>query len=278
MRIQLASDLHLESRTKQTFRELLEPRVAPILALLGDVAPLSHPNLRPFLEWCSENWDTVLWIPGCVELLGPGSGNEGVRPNDTAFVPNLVRPVEAMRRMAEPFWNITVLDHDGMVSEDGVYIFGLPFWKFPRDENAPLWHPGLYKWVEAEPSPIHPDLMRALYKQDLAWIRARLKAQHEPVVILSHFGPTVWIQEEAFVGDPDHTITFPDVEEMMKAPLVAWLCGHCHQSVQFVKEWADATGAKGTVLIATNPRGFPFENLEYNREAVVRIDPRLYGR
>ncbi len=280
MRIQIASDIHLESRPKATFREILEPAVAPILALLGDVAPLGHPNLRPFLEWCSEHWETVLWIPGCLELIEPEKG--GPR-----YIPDLAAAVGRMRAIAEPFWNVTVLDHEGMVSDDGVYIFGLPFWKFPRDSSprnsilgmdnvAHLWHPGLYKWVEAEPSPIHTDIMRRLYNEDIAWLRGKLAAQREPVVVLSHFGPTVWIQEEAFVGDPDRTITFPDVEELMKPPLVAWACGHCHQSVQFAKEWGTAGGAKGSVLITTNPRGFPFENLEYRSDAVLRIDPRLY--
>jgi hypothetical protein len=285
MRIQIASDLHLEARPKATFREILEPAAAPILALLGDVAPLGHPSLRPFLEWCSEKWETVLWIPGCLELIEPGK--EGPQ-----YIPDLGAAVARMRAIAEPFWNVSVLDHEGMVSDDGVYIFGLPFWKFPRDNSsrggaldnsmggvdnmAHLWHPGLYKWVEAEPSPMHSGLLRRLYKEDVAWLRAKVTAQREPVVVLSHFGPTAWIQEEAFVGDPERTTTFPDIEELMRPPIVAWACGHCHQSVQFSKEWGTAGGAEGSVLISTNPKGLPFENLEYRPDAVLRIDPRLY--
>jgi hypothetical protein len=286
MRIQIVSDLHLEARPKATFMELLDPGVAPILALLGDVAPLGHPNLRPFLEWCSEKWETVLWIPGCLELLdGPRAGPQ--------YIPDLEAAVARMRAIAQPFWNVTVLDHEGMVSDDGVYIFGLPFWKFPRDSSsegrgrgsmlrgitdvAHLWHPGLYKWVEAEPSPMHTDVMRRLYNEDIAWLRNKVAAQREPVVVLSHFGPTVWIQEEAFVGDPLFATTYPDVEELMKPPMVAWACGHCHQSVQFAKEWGMAGGAKGSVLITTNPKGLPFENLEYRPDAVLRIDPKLYS-
>jgi len=181
MRLQIASDLHLELRPKMTFKEILEPRVAPVLALLGDIAPLGDPNLRSFMEWCSENWDTVIWIPGKLELLGSGFGLE--------------ESVAKMRTLVEPFWNITVLDHEGMVSEDGIYIFGLPFWKFPRDEGH-VWHPKFFRYVEAEPSPIEPERMRALYNKDLAWIRAKCRAQNEPIVILSHYGPTTWLQEE----------------------------------------------------------------------------------
>jgi len=268
MRLQIASDLHLELRPKMTFRELLDPAVAPVLALLGDVAPLSHPNLRPFMEWCSEHWDTVIWIPGCLELLG--SGGDSSRPD-------LAAPVAAMRSLVEPFWNITVLDHEGMVSEDGVYIFGLPFWKFPRDHTA-VWHPIKYQYVEAEPSPMGPVYMRELYNDDLDWLEDRLRAQNEPVLVLSHYGPTTWLQEEGFIGDPDRALMYPDVELLLKTPLVGWICGHVHQSVQTVKEWSDSTGSKGSIFLAANPKGKPFENLEYRRDAVVRIDPSLFAR
>lgn len=269
MRIQFASDLHLELRPKMTFRELLEPAVAPVLALLGDIAPLDSPQLVPFMEWCSEHWDTVLWVPGVLELCGP-------HPT-TASMPNLRTGVTKMRKLVEPFWNITVLDHDGMVSEDGIFIFGLPFWKFPKEGSA-VWHPIKYQYVPPEPSPMDPGYMVELYNEDLAWVRNKIHGQNEPVLILSHHGPTTWLQEEGFIGDPDRSITYPDIEQILKSPLVAWLSGHTHQSVQTVKEWSDATGSKGSVFLATNPKGRPMENLDYRRDAVVKLDPALFGR
>ena len=269
MRIQFASDLHLELRPKMTFREILEPGVAPVLALLGDIAPLDSQQLRPFMEWCSERWDTVLWIPGCLELLGPSP--------TTRSIPDLRTAVGKMRGLVEPFWNITVLDHEVMVSEDGIFIFGLPFWKFPRDNTA-IWHPIKYQYVPAEPSPMDPAYMVELYNEDLAWVRSKIHGQNEPVVILSHYGPTTWLQEEAYIGDPDRSITYPDIEQILKSPLVAWLSGHTHQSVQTTKEWSDATGSKGSVFLATNPKGKPLENLEFRKDAVVRLDPKLFTR
>jgi hypothetical protein len=182
-----------------------------------------------------------------------------------------------MRGLVEPFWNITVLDHEGMVSEDGIFIFGLPFWKFPRDNTA-VWHPIKYQYVPAEPSPMDPAYMVELYNEDLAWVRSKIHGQNEPVVILSHYGPTTWLQEEGYIGDPDRSITYPDIEQILKSPLVAWLSGHTHQSVQTTKEWSDATGSKGSVFLATNPKGKPLENLEYRRDAVVRLDPKLFTR
>jgi hypothetical protein len=265
MRLQIASDLHLEKRPKQTFKEILDPGTAPLLALLGDVAPLDHPNLQPFLEWCSENWETTIWIPGCLEMLGgPDAEVEGIEAR-----------VERMRAVAAPYQNVVVLNREGMVSSDGVYIFGLPFWKFPRDGTA-VWHPQFYRYVEAEPSPLPPPVLKWLYKRDLAWIKEKARVQREPIVVLSHYGPTTWLQEETFVGDPDRSLVDHETEELLKPPIVAWICGHCHQGCTYSKEWSAATGEKGSVLLACNPRGVPFENLSFRPDAVVRIDPSLY--
>jgi hypothetical protein len=216
------------------------------------------------MEWCSQHWDTVLWIPGKLEL--------GLRPRR---IPAIEEAVTTMRRIVEPYWNITVLDHDGMVSEDGVYIFGLPFWKFPRDDGH-VWHPEKYVYVKAEPSPMDAKYMATLYNADLAWIKSKVKSVNEPILILSHYGPTTWLQEEGFIGDPDRSVVFPEVELLLKSPMVGWLSGHTHQSVQFTKEWSDSTGSKGSLFLATNPKGAPFENLDYRPDAVVRVDPSLF--
>jgi len=62
MRIQYASDLHLELWPKTTFDETLEP-TAPYLVFCGDIAQLNCPNLRAFLEYVSERWKYVFYIP-----------------------------------------------------------------------------------------------------------------------------------------------------------------------------------------------------------------------
>jgi hypothetical protein len=266
MRIQIASDLHLEERPKMVFQELLTTGLAPLLALLGDIAPLDHENLRPFLEWCSEHWETVVWIPGCLELLG--SGDPIRKASD------LEKPVQNMRDICASYKNIQVLYRETMISSDGLYIIGLPFWKYPRDTTA-LWNPQFGRYVQAEPSPFSPGLLRQLHLSDLSWLRTMVKSQMDPVMILSHTGPVTWLQEESFVGDPGSSHIFYDVEELLRPPIVAWACGHVHASVEYQKEWNAAGGKKETVLLVTNAKGRSFENLYYRTDAILRIDPSL---
>jgi hypothetical protein len=259
MRIQIASDLHLEARAKDTFEKILEP-AAPLLALLGDVAPLDHPNLRAFFEWCSARWETILWILGDVEF---------------GRAPDSATAVGEMRLFARAYPNVLVLDHETLISSDGIYVVGLPYFPPPRVGGA-IWNPMRSLYEEPEPDLFPPRQQLAAYNDDLVFLRKTLQSQQDPVVILSYRGPVVWLQEEAFIGDPTKTMTYPEMEQLLKPPLVAWLCGHVHQSVQFQKEWSDGTGSKGSVLLATNPRGRPLENLEYRRDGVIRIDPTLF--
>ena len=114
MRIQIASDLHLESRPKQTFETLLEVGRTPYLALLGDIAPINHPNLKAFIEWCSQNWQMVLYVPGRLECQD-----------------DILKPEEAVRMLkilVAPYKNVNVMFRDSFYTDDGVIILGCPFW------------------------------------------------------------------------------------------------------------------------------------------------------
>ena len=67
MRIQYASDLHIELWPKATFEETLRPE-ADYLVLCGDISIPDHPNYAKFLEYVSENWKYVFYIPGLCEM------------------------------------------------------------------------------------------------------------------------------------------------------------------------------------------------------------------
>jgi hypothetical protein len=104
-----------------------------------------------------------------------------------------------------------------------------------------------------------------------------LKTQKHPVVILSYMAPVTFMQEE-WVGDPETSVRFPDIELVLREPLVAWLCGHVHETVEFSKTWNDAGGTSGTVLVAANGLGMPKQNPEYRKDYVVRVDPNLVSK
>ena len=241
MRIQIVSDLHLETRERRTFETMIESGLTDTLALLGDIAPLAHPNLPKFLEWCSERWKTILYIPGKLECLSKET---------------VEAAVARLRELCAPYQNIHVLFREAFYSEDGVLILGCPFWSF---------------------SPSSPLELRALHRRDLEWVKAMTKKYTNKCLVLSHYGPVEWVQHERGPTDSAAAPIFTETELLLREPIVVWAFGHCHSYIEYTKVWNTAGGTSGTVLLVCNGMGPPrlitdrpaFE--DFRKDAVLRI-------
>ena len=256
MRLQYISDLHLDQRPKTTYDEILKPTVAPVLVLLGDVCSLKSSHLRPFFEWCSERWTTVIWIPGNLEVWGSG----------------LSDPAEAARLMkilVSSYINVQVLYCEAMGSDDGIVLLGCPLWRRPRDEI--MLHMSGQIWVKSDPCPTDQGLFLNEYNRCRRWLTKYLVNCDKPVVLLGHYAPLPWLTEEEWIQERSSSMNEPEMEVLLKRPLVAWLFGHCHIPTTQQYTWTDATGTHNTVLLTSNPY---FQG--YKKDAVVRIDPSLY--
>lgn len=260
MRIQFLSDVHLESWPGQTFDEILDP-IAPILALLGDIAPLSDPTLPHFLEWCSERFETILWVPGNLEIWESGGYESSL---------------QRLKMFASTYANIHILDKDGMYSEDGVILLGCPLWYRPHEDV--MLHYGGKVWIKPEPVPCHAGMLLNFHIDHTRWLANRLKDIQSPVVVLSYYAPLLAFVEEEWVQDPENSLHAPELEALLRPPVVAWIFGHCHRKIEYTYSWSATTGQETNVLLTNNPRGFPKEMTGFRRDAVLRIDPSLYTK
>lgn len=258
MRLQFLSDVHLESWPGQTFEEILDP-VAPILALLGDVAPLSDPVLPHFLEWCSERFETILWVPGNLEVWESGGYESSL---------------QRLKIFASTYANIHILDKDGLYSDDGIIILGCPLWYRPHEEV--MLHYGGKIWIKPEPVPCHSGLLLNLHTEHTRWLANKLKDIQVPTVILSYYAPLLAFVEEEWVQDPENSLHAPELESLLRPPVVAWLFGHCHKKIEYTYSWSSTTGQETNVLLTNNPHGYPKEVTGFRRDAVLRIDPAMY--
>lgn len=258
MRLQFVSDLHLELRPKETYETLLEDEVAPALALLGDIATPDHPNLRAFLEWCSERWETVFYVPGVTELFPDYV--VGSKPADPATVG---AAVERLRAVCAPWPNIHVLHRDAFFTDDGLLVLGCTFWGCLAEQ---------------------PREFRELHRADLDWVKEMTRRYTNPTVVLSHYGPVPWVQDEDRLWEPADVPTVPEIELLLRKPIVAWAFGHHHGLVQSYKLWNTPGGATREITLVCNGLGRVGDrhgprrrfNLDYRREAVLRVDPRVY--
>lgn len=256
MRLQYISDLHLERHVKTTYEELIKPAAAPVLVLLGDICPLEHSHLRSFFEWCSERWTTVLWVPGNLEVWGSG----------------FTEPAEAVRLMkskVSSYVNVHVLYCEAMGSEDGAVLLGCPLWRRPQDEV--MLHVTGKIWAKSDPCPTDKGVFLNEHNRCKRWLEKYLTGCTKPVVILGHYAPLPWLTEEEWIQEKTSSTNAPELEVLLKKPVVAWLFGHCHVPNTENYTWTDTTGIQNTVLLTSNPY-----SPDYKKDAVVRIDPALY--
>lgn len=259
MRLQYASDLHIEKWDRMTFAETLKPS-APVLVLLGDILPLGHSHLFSFFEWCSEHWDTVLWIPGNLEVWGSG-------------FQNVASAIAEMKKKVSSFKNVIVFYCDSMMSEDGFIILGCSLWMRPRQDKE-MMYVGRNIWAKPEPCPVERRIFLEEYVRCKDWLTIQLRDIKKPVVVLTYYAPVPWLQEEEWIQEKKMSTRLFELETLLRPPVVAWLYGHSHVPNIEYTSWNDTTGYESHILLTSNPRGYPHEMRGiYRLDAVARFDP-----
>jgi hypothetical protein len=256
MRLQFASDLHLNSwlatseKTDISFETILKP-VAKTLILCGDIGSPDSTMLQIFFKWCSKRWDKIFWIPGHHEMMDVW--HHRTRTYDEC--------INHMRVCIADYTNIHVLHREMLVTEDGYLLLACPLWGHLSSMSESMFKDPLYKEITHE------------HQKDLAWLREQLKKVEMPVIVATHYPPSMRLMNRELLHIPHSTLYVPEMEGLLRSPIVAWICGYLHEAVQVHRPYYDATGNPGEVLIVTNPRGYPDDGVTgYRNDAVLRLE------
>lgn len=259
MRIQYVSDLHLDMWKKTTFDETLEQK-ADYLVLCGDIAKLDDINLRAFLEYISERWKKIFWIPGNEEVW------------KTSNVANY--SIYKMEQLVSSYKNIYVLYKKTYLLEDNsesLLIVGISLWHKSRNDVKLKYHNNYY--VRAIDTPVDEHIFNREHKEQIAFLENILKEPKYPLLIASYYSPFTWYNEEDWIQEPKYAIIDRDVEKLITYPIIAWICGHNHLPIEYIRRYNLLTGYEGSVLFLSNPRGKPKQNPYFRKEAVVKLAP-----
>ena len=260
MRIQYASDLHLELWHKTTFDETLEP-TAPYLVLCGDVAKLDTPNLQIFLEYVSERWKYIFWIPGNTEMWSNSKSEE--------------KSLNKMRELCSPYRNIKILYKSSfLLKEDNqkILVVGVSLWHKPRD--GIMLHHSNNIYIKPIPSPVD---FSELHKSQVEYLEYVIKNSELPLLICSYYAPFTWYYEEDWIQEPKSALIDRELEKLITYPILSWIVGHNHLPIEYTRRYFLTDGTEGSVLFVSNPRGKnePKQNIFYRKEAVLRLQPNL---
>ena len=253
MRVQFASDLHLNSWSSQgrpaiPFEKLLEP-TAKTLVLTGDIGHPDSIHLQSFFKWCSLRWNTIFWIPGHHEMT------------DVWHLKNRTfdECLAHMRLVVAEFPNVIILHREAYVTEDGFVFLGCPLWARLTAMSE-----------EMSQDPIIHDITRH-YEEDLRWLKDQIKRSELPVVVATHYPPTYTLLNKN-MNTPTSVPFALETETLMRPPIVAWICGYLHESVEIHRPYIDAEGRPGEVLIVSNALGYPDDHSTvYRKDAVLRL-------
>ena len=277
MKIQLASDLHLEminfkpglSYTASSSRQFLPKRIigpvpgADVLVLAGDIADGDY-ACKLFADWQSGKRVPIIYIAGNHEFYG--------HPID---------PTYAKLRAGAALNSIHFLENDSVVI-DGVRFLGSTLWTDYRLELDPTQS---MTYCEKRLNDHH--LIRngrhtfttgdALARHELAraWLETELvKPFDGKTVVVTHHAPHPLSIHPRYIGNQLNAAFVSDLSDLM--PCVdLWLHGHVHDSFDYqVGQCRVVANPSGYVLnrrYAIDPSEYEFENPAFDRNLLVEI-------
>lgn len=275
MRVQYASDLHLELYDKTAFQPLLRP-VAPILALAGDVGRPDKRTYRDFLQYCSRNWRNVFVVAGNHELYNSRhAGNWKHMPDGS--VDTAQRRLDACAAIAGEFPNVHFLNRR-RVDDDGVAFLGCTLWTDLSQGGAVEAGQMMndYRLIavpgeDGKPMPITPELTSAWHFLDYSWLDSEISACEEegrPAVVITHHLPTYDLISSRYRDNPLNSAFASQCDDLIRPPVRTWIAGHTHSGAH--RTWRHEDGS--VILGAVNPRGYPGEQgTGYSREIFIDI-------
>lgn len=254
MRIQYASDLHLEfgENSKWLKDNPLLPS-ADILVLAGDIGYLGDANYRthPFWDWASENYRQVIVIPGNHELYKLFDINElhegwslEIRPNIKAYYNSVIHLDEETDLMASTLW--------AYVPPAEEYLTELCVSDFKRIRN------GEYRLSAQRFNEEHLKC-RAFIE------RAVTESKASKIIVATHHVPSFELMSPEFKDSSINGAFTVELRNFIQnSPINIWIYGHSHRN-------NDKT--IGNTKCISNQLGYVFQNehLTFRPDAVIGV-------
>ncbi len=274
-RIQYASDLHLEHYDKQAFSHMLRP-AARILVLAGDIGNPEHKLYGSLLNWCHDKWDHVFVV----------AGNHEFYNKKPYFLWNKSVPqtydqrLSACRNICSQWPNVHFMEKDEVYLEDyNTAFLGTTLWTHIPEESygAAIHMVNDYNYIAEEGvERFSPTDSAKLHKESVQWLNARIHEWEEKgkhVVVISHHVPSQSLISERYKGHPSNLCFVTNLDEMIRPPVRAWICGHSHHQKEVTFSFNDPPTSNGRTILGLNAFGYnAAENSEYNPEKVLSFD------
>lgn len=263
MKIQIASDLHLEFlRNLDPKERLIEPAEgADVLILAGDIASGSK-AISLFKDWPT----TVIYIAGNHEYYGRGveETQKGIRKDAAAagihYLENQSVVIDGVRFLGATHWTDYRLNKEMTQSQQMEYASARL-----NDHRRIYYKDEIFTTRDA----------LAIHEESRAWLKSELDKPFEgKTVVVTHHGPHPLSTHPRYANDPLNAAFVSDLSELLPGADL-WIHGHVHDSFDYMV---------GRCRVMANPAGYitnlswlhsfsdcKFENPEFNRCLIVDV-------
>lgn len=255
MKIQYASDLHLEFRENWRILRQEKPMDVrgDILVLAGDIGYLGDDNYRthPFWDWASENYSQVIVALGNHEFykfynlstMHDGLVGE-IRPNIHYYYNKVIR-IEDVDLIVSTLWAHIDLE-DAYLTERGVsdfhrIMYGEDILTFSEFNNE---HQRCIDFI----------------KRSVADSNAKYK------IVVTHHVPSFQLMSPEFISSRiNGAFTVELADYIEQSNIDYWIYGHSHRNIDKVI---------GTTRCVSNQFGYAFhdEHLTFDRKKILVVD------
>jgi predicted phosphodiesterase len=222
MKIQFASDFHLELyKQLPPFETFLHPS-ASYLALAGDIG---HPTqLRPFFDWVSPQWKYIFYVAGNHEYYNLSS----TEPKIT-----LEERKKEIVDLCQLYPNIHFLHSESpsfFLEEEQLAIVGSTLWSDPsplenwnrmNDYHCIYTKSGLL--TTADVHDIHIHEKKVLENEIEYWA-----SKHVPVCMVTHHMPSFDLIEAKYRNCNMNSFFASACDNLFRYPICTWIYGHSH--------------------------------------------------
>jgi len=282
LRLQYASDLHLEHRSWPAIEKLIDgvQRLAPVLILAGDIGDPFRDSYARFVRAMSERFDWVLVVAGNHEFYGHAPGETMARIaqvcrvwSNVVFLDNQAWEMPASGgppNSETTQWSRVPLRRSceakeaaasGQAIPARVRFFGGTMWSCVKDEEraevqrvlndfACIRGFGLAEYVNA-----HWQFVDLLEDE----LRVAGGAQRTHHVVISHYLPSYRLIHPDYRDSPINSAFATEMAAADDPRIIAWFYGHTHK------------GQAGPRFFC-NPLGYPGENSDPTCNAVAEIE------
>lgn len=285
MRIQIASDFHLEHRNDIP---VLENAGADVLILSGDICQAEHlyktprekftadgnpadlslvltsdwhgwdaRRYRKFFQHCSDNWDKVLYVAG----------------NHEHYDGRWERTSAILRSEMQAYPNVHYMDQD-CVTVDGVRFLGVGLWTDFKNADPLIMmtaksYMSDYRWIKhfnnGQWGRLRVQDTLDKHLSDVSWLKTQLESDQSPAVIIGHHAPSYQSIHEMYRNQAEMNYAFcSNLDQIMwdHDQIRLWVHGHVHNAFDY---------QVNQTRVVCNPLGYPGESNQFNPALVVEV-------